>query len=128
MGGASYHDLRDVAGVSSSSVYRCIDLFLDAVNEAEELDLKFPTTDVEIEEAAARFKAKSTHGVMAGCVGCVDGILIRIIQPSGVDNPRAYYSGHYCSMGLNVQAVCDARLRFTYIAVAGPGKPLKCIH
>ena len=55
-------------------------------------------------------------------MSCVDGSLVRIKQPSGVDNPRAYYSDHYCAMGLNVQAVCDERLRFSFIAVAGAGR------
>ena len=37
------------------------------------------------------------------------------------DNPRAYYSGHYCCFGFNVQAVCDSNLKFIYMAVALPG-------
>ena len=124
LAGGSYHDIRDHSGISTSSVYRCRDLFLDAVLGASALDICFPETEQEIAEAAQRFKAKSTHGVMSGCVGCVDGILIQVTQPKGVPNPRAYYSGHYSAMGLNVQAVCDARLRFIYVAVAGPGKQL----
>ena len=54
-------------------------------------------------------------------MGCVDGIIVRIKQPTGVGNLRAYYSGHYSVMGLNVQAVCYERLRFSFIAVAGAG-------
>ena len=80
---------------------------MDAVLNAEQLDIKFPQTTEEIQEAMESFKQKSTHGVMEGYVGCVDSILIKIKEPSGVDNPGAYYSGHYCAMGLNVQAVCD---------------------
>ena len=36
--------------------------------------------------------------------------------------PLAYYSGHYCAYGLNVQAACDARLRFIFLGVVAPGK------
>jgi hypothetical protein len=126
LAGGAFADLRDTAGVSTSSVYRCIAMFMNAVLEAEELDLKFPETIEEVTEAAVRFQHKSSNGVMTGCVGCLDGILIKVQQPSRVSNPRAYHSGHYSTMGLNVQAVCDERLRFTYLAVAAPGKPLDC--
>jgi hypothetical protein len=128
LAGGAFADIRDTVGVSSPSVYRCRDMFIDAVLAAQELDLKFPETLEEVYKAAIRFKQKSSNGVMSGCVGCLDGILITIRQPPRVVNPRAFYSGHYCSMGLNVQAVCDARLRFTYLAVAAPGKSLVCIE
>ena len=124
LAGGSYADIRDVAGVSTASVVRCRNMFMDAVLESSDLDFKFPQTMEEVTEAAMRFQEKSSNGAMTGCVGCVDGILIPIQQPSGVDNPRAYFSGHYHMMGLNVQAVCDERLRFTYIAVAAPGKSI----
>jgi hypothetical protein len=39
-----------------------------------------------------------------------------------VSNPGDYFSGHYQRFGLNVQAMVDSRLRFTYVAVAAPGK------
>jgi hypothetical protein len=35
-------------------------------------------------------------------------------------NPESYYSGHYSTHGLNVQAVCDVRCRFIFFAVAAP--------
>ena len=37
-------------------------------------------------------------------------------------NPKAFFSGHYLSYGLNRQALCDACLRFMYFAVIAPGK------
>lgn len=37
-------------------------------------------------------------------------------------NKRQYYSGHYQVFGLNIQAICDAKLRFIYFAIAAPGR------
>jgi hypothetical protein len=62
---------------------------------------------------------------MAGYVGCIDGYLATITRPR-LDkcnwNPQAYFSGHYRVYGLNVQAVCNYRSRFTYFAVVAPSK------
>jgi len=121
LAGGSYIDILDSSGVSDASFYRCRDMFMDAVLASDELDIALPASTEQVREAALRFKSKSSHGVMQGCVGCLDGILIEIKMPVGVTNQRAYFSGHYNCYGLNVQAVCDERLRFIYIAVAGPG-------
>jgi hypothetical protein len=46
-------------------------------------------------------------------------------QPSLADsneNPRSYHSGHYNDYGVNVQAICDARLHFLFFAVEAPGR------
>jgi hypothetical protein len=53
----------------------------------------------------------------------VDGYLLKIQTPptKDVGNVRSYFSGHYQSYGVNVQASCDAHCRFTFIGVAGPG-------
>jgi hypothetical protein len=41
---------------------------------------------------------------------------------NNVDNPTDYQSGHYGAYGLNIIAVCDHLLRFSYMAVAGTGR------
>jgi DDE superfamily endonuclease len=38
-----------------------------------------------------------------------------------VGNVRSYYSGHYQAYGCNIQAACDLHLRFSFIALDGPG-------
>lgn len=50
-------------------------------------------------------------------------MLVKIATPSRKEagNVRAYFSGHYHHMGLNVQAACDSSCRFIYFAVAAPG-------
>jgi len=121
LAGGMCADVGDTAGVSRSSVCRCRDLFLDAVLDAHELAIMLPTPE-EPPELADRFKSKSSFGVMKGCVGCVDGLLARITQPTGADNPRDHFSGHCQCFGLNAQAMCDERLRFRFFAAAGVGK------
>jgi len=119
LAGGKFPDIRDAAGVSRASVCHCRDLFLDAVLDAHELAIMLPTLE-ELPELAARFRSKSTFEAMKGCVGCIDGLLARIVQPS-VENPRVHFSGHCHCCGLNVQAMCDERLRFRFFAVAGVG-------
>ena len=111
LAGGSYLDIKTAYGCSASSVYRCRDIFVHAVNKCEALKIKFPETQEEFETVRKAFKRKSTGGIMKGCVGAIDGLLATIICPSRDDaggNPRSYYSGHYNQYGLNVQAVCDA--------------------
>jgi DDE superfamily endonuclease len=118
-------DIHISMGISLPSVYRFRDIFLVAVNSTPELNLVFPQTDAEIKKASEDFKTRSKSGIIAGCVGCIDGYLATITKPRLDEcnrNPQAYFSGHYGVYGLNVQAVCDYRSRFTYFAVVAPGK------
>jgi hypothetical protein len=51
--------------------------------------------------------------------------LVRLKAPSPeefVGNVLAYYSGHYCCYGINLQAICDSNYFFLCFAVATPGK------
>jgi hypothetical protein len=36
-------------------------------------------------------------------------------------NVQSFFSGHYQSYGVNIQAACDHNCRFQFIGVAGPG-------
>ena len=56
-----------------------------------------------------------------GCLSAIDGWLCTTEKPSDVLNPIEFCSGHYQRYGLNVQAMCDANLRFSYISVAASG-------
>jgi hypothetical protein len=97
-------------------------MFLDAVLAADALAIKWPGGNiVELDTLAYGFRLKSSHGIIDKCIGALDGMLVYTEQPKNVDNPRAYFSGHYEHMGVNVQAVCDSNLRFIYIATAAPG-------
>ena len=71
------------------------------------------------------FEDKSSNQVMNGCVGEIDWFFLPTICPSkneAYGNQVEYYSGHYKSYGLNVQAVCNSKLQFMYIGVVGKGR------
>ena len=72
--------------------------------------------------------AKSGHGSYWGLfdklIGAVDGLLVETRSPTKRETTKvaAYYSGHKKRFGINVQAMCDARLRFLSVSAMCPGK------
>ncbi len=112
-----------MAGIAKSTFFACVHRGIGAVNKCPELALHFPTGPSEMKEVAIEFQGKSSFGVLDGCVGALDGWLCRIKIPLGKDisNIGFFYSGRYCCYGINVQAVCDSRCRFTYLSCRNPG-------
>lgn len=123
LAGGSHHDIRVVVGIPKSTFFSCLHRGIDAVNRCSQLALKFPTDRHQLKRVALEFQQKSSFGVMDGCVGALDGWLCRIKVPLSKDtsNIRSYFSGHYQCYGVNVQAACDARCRFTYLSCRSPG-------
>ena len=102
-----------------------IDVFLDSVEESNHPFLStdlLPETDCDRRRVADDWNDRSSaFGLFYGCLAAIDGWLCTIEQPSDVHNPGDFFSGHYQKFGLNVQAMCDANLRITYVSVAGNG-------
>lgn len=123
LAGGSYLDIYDLMGISPASFYRVLWNTVRAICACEALKIKFPTTEAECREAALGFQSISCRGVIANCIGALDGYLLRIRTPTKKDAPnvRAYFSGHYQCNGINIQAVCDHLCRFIYFAVISPG-------
>jgi DDE superfamily endonuclease len=121
--GGSYIDIHDISGVSVSSFYRILGRCMNAILECDALKYTFPQTPEEISTAAEGFKAISTNNFLIGCVGVMDGLLVRIKVPaaSEVGHVKSFYSGHYSAYGVNIQACCDHRCRFTEVCVVAPG-------
>ena len=96
---------------------------IDTIITCKELGCHFPTGEDELEKAAAHFNAISSHRVIKGCVGALDGLLVETEAPSSkeVANPKSFFSGHYHHMGINVQAACDAKCRFIHFNASHPG-------
>jgi DDE superfamily endonuclease len=110
-------------GISAASVYRCIWKCIDGINACEQMGMKFPQTANEACEAALGFKSISRNGCIKNCVSVIDGYHLQIQTPSKkeVKNVRSFFSGHYQTYGVNVQAACNHHCQFTFIGVAGPG-------
>lgn len=120
LAGGSYLDICTIGHISHASFYRCLYKGVNAITTCPALAIKLPRTHEEIERTAAEFAECSHEAVFDGCVGCIDGMLVRIKSPSSSStaNVRSYFSGHYYAMGLTI---CDAKCRFTYFAIAAPG-------
>lgn len=100
-----------------------------AVLKSKALQIKFPQMHEKIAESSRQFNNISSNQVSVGCVGCVDGMLVKIKTPSAseTENIRAYFSGHYQAVGVNVQTCSDASCRFSYIGVVTPGAVFRCL-
>jgi hypothetical protein len=125
LSGGKCLDLKTGYGLSLTSVYRCRNLFIYAVNVCPELDINMPATLTDIENVAKDFAAVSTSNLVRGCVGCIDGFLAITKRPTmkeSMGKPTSFHSGHYGVYGLNVQAVCDIQCRFMFFGVVAPGK------
>lgn len=126
LSGGKYLDVMRLAGVSRATFYRIVWLTIDALILCEDRtinNIHFPSTEEDCKDLAEGFAGISFGDAITNCVSVHDGYLLEIITPSSdaVGNVRTYFSGHYQCYGINVQASCDSKCRFTYIAVAGPG-------
>lgn len=128
LAGGSYLDIRDKAEISTPSFYRIIWKAVDAILEVADLSLNLPESELEHKFAADQFAALSTNKsrhppLFTGCVGALDGMLQRIRTPDRRDTntSRNFFSGHYATMGVNCQAMCDHLCRFTYMGSISPG-------
>ena len=108
-----------------SSLYRVIWKTIRAINNTTNtlLAIKFPCSIAEAEEAALGFQSVSTQNCIWSCVAAIDGYHLQITTPSKKEakNVRSYFSGHYQTYGVNIQASCDHNCKFSFIGVAGPG-------
>ena len=129
MGGEYPKSLEDIFGFPYSSTNRVIDLFLNAVRECDDprMAVKLPVTPEDLAATTDYWKKISSAGdLFHGLLLCIDGWLCCTQYPSDVDNPGDHFSGHYQCHGLNVQAACDAHLRFWYLSTIAPGKTNNC--
>ena len=69
------------------------------------------------------FQSISQQGCIWNCIAVVDGYHLQIQTPSKKEarNVRSFFSGHYQTYGVNVQAACDHNCKFSFLGVAGPG-------
>jgi hypothetical protein len=123
LSGGSYLDIRLSTGISKTSFYRVVHECTRAILQVDELQYSFPSSNDELCQACNDFKEISSHGVIDGCVACLDGLLLPIQTPSTTEtgHVKSYFSGHYQAYGINVQAACDACCRFVYASLAAPG-------
>ena len=123
--GGSYLDIMLLHGIGKTDLYRSIWAVVHATNACTTLQFSFPTTSAQCESIASEFSHRTKAG-FHNCIGCIGGMLVWTEKPSkkqcmevSVDDGK-FYCGTKDKFGLILQAVCDARCRFTYISLEHP--------
>ena len=135
MGGELSKSLMDIFGISKNSTERVVNMFLDAIDECpdELVKIELPKAE-EYENVRSAWMELVTEKIFDGVLLCIDGWLCCTNKPFDVNNTNDYFSGHYQRFSINVQACCDAHLRFRYAATISPGKTndlrsfLRCVN
>ena len=105
----------DLHGISQPSVSRCVSAVSASLTRLASTYIKFPT-----DEATQRHVMNDFYKTAAfpNVLGCVDGTQIAILAPSCNEQVYVCRKGFH---SLNVQAICDAKLRFLNIVAKYPG-------
>jgi len=93
LAGGSYLDIYQMHGVSYTQFNKSLWMTIDAINDA--IIISFPIDDLSaLLNLEQGFAAKSNSQSLRGCVGAVDGCLIRIRPPNAKEDsrPKRYYS------------------------------------
>jgi len=106
LAGGSFYDVWATAIISKPSFHRLVWHIIDCINRCDALAVKLPGPN-ELDKVWQGFEAFSWDGVLNGCIGALVGYLQCIAAPSHKEcgNVGAYFSGHYCVYGVNLQAM-----------------------
>jgi hypothetical protein len=108
-------------------------MVIDAINSLSALKMNLLDLSTaqsiqqrRLQELSQSFSEKALchPALFDGCVGAIDGWLCTIRVPSKkavAGTAQLYYSGHYYTYGINVQAMCDGDSKFTAISISSPG-------
>ena len=84
--------------------------------------VKYCSDDNHMKSVALQF-CESSLGIINGCIGALDGWIVKVQKPlksDGVNNPQSFYSrkGYY---GVNVQAICDKNKKILFRSILSRG-------
>ncbi|VDI62674.1 Hypothetical predicted protein [Mytilus galloprovincialis] len=113
--GGFLSEIGDIHGISRSSVSRIISSVTTSLVSSLLYKLKFPLDQPSLREIKQDFH--NMYG-MPNVVGAVDGTLIPIIRPSEDEQIFVCRKNYH---SLNVQAICDAKMKFTNVVAKWPG-------
>jgi len=126
LGGGSYMDMALIFGISFNHAHKIVNYTVDnwlMHPRFYPIDgIKYCSDDIQLQEVANQF-CDASQGVMSGCIGALDGWVVKIKAPSrrdGVHDPASFYSrkGYYA---LNVQAIVDKKKRVLYRSILSRG-------
>ena len=123
LAGGSYMDIFYLISILQASFYCLLWKTIKTINNCPELWISWPYTKERQLECATGFTSISTNCALQVCVAVLDGYHLQTITPSKkeVHNVQSYFSGHYQTYGVNIQAACDHNCHFLFISVTGPG-------
>ena len=111
--------------VGKMDFYRSVWAVVHATNKCFFLDFQFLSTLAKCQSISTEFSLRSKER-FTSCIGCIDSLLIWLEKPSkdqcnevGVDSGK-FLCGQKGKFSLNLQGICDARQRFTYISIQHP--------
>jgi len=118
-------DLILIYGISKTAVHDSLNYVIDAVNETDALKIIFPDTFEKQRKIAEGFK-KLSSAQISTCCGAIDGILVWIEKPTAKQcetvgcGSQKFFCGRKKKFGLNMQATCDHKKRFTNVSIQYP--------
>ena len=123
LAGGLYTDIFYLISILQPSFYHLLWKAIKAINNCPRLQITWPYTKDRQLESATLFTSISTNHALRDCVAVLDGYHLQTITPAKkeVHNVQSYFSGHYQTYGVNIQAACDHNCRFLFIGAAGPG-------
>ena len=130
--GGSPYDIMGKYFISYSEVLESVWYVVQAVNELQIFDIKYPESAEEQRKIARQFQSVSSANFNI-CAGAIDGILIWIKKPTSANANRAgsgqmrFLCGRKGKFGLNCQAVSDVRGRFLDISIGYGGSSSDCL-
>ena len=126
LGGGTYMDMGMIFEISFN---HCHKIFKLVIKDWLTHELFYPINGVEycnddarMSEVAMQF-TNASHGVINGCIGALDGWVVKIIKPSrkdGIFNAQSFYSrkGYFA---VNVQAIVDKKKRVLFRSIMSRG-------
>ena len=106
--------MGDGLGLHRSTVSRIITRVTAAICRLKHTFIKFPRNEDEVQQTKEQFYNKAHF---PNVLGAIDGTLVPIIAPKDEENIYVSRKGH----SLNVLAVADATMKFTYVVSKFPG-------
>jgi hypothetical protein len=126
LAGGSYLDLGLIFGTGSTYPYTIFNNVITRWICKDDLvkisGLEYCNNDVRMEAVARDFADGSNH-LFSGCIGAIDGWIVKIRKPSKKDkvrNPKSFYSrkGFYA---VSVQAIVDKKKRIIFRSIESRG-------
>ena len=89
LAGGSYLDITESFGIGDATLYAAIWRVLEAIDAT--FGMTFPSQLNDLVAIEERFASTSKAGIR-GCVGAVDGLLVKVVTPPKGRQPRRFYT------------------------------------